>query len=460
MLLKWKNNSKSSFTSSFNKLYENEQRMSDAAKQVLDIAASISSFDVGMSHISDSLLEFAVELASLSESNLSIVEETTASMYEVNSTIDNTATTLEHLTNESLTLAAKNDESKKMLEEVSELKANVIQDTENMDKKITQLAQLADEVGKIVVSVQAIANQTNLLALNAAIEAARAGEHGRGFSVVADEVRALADDTKSNLSGMETFMNEIHKAAQEGKESVARTLVSTSQMDEKIDTVAETVNNNIDMLNGVVLSVEDIHKSMQDIKYAADEINNSMEISSKNAETLTQMTQSLQGDANESVSFAGNIGNIDDRLSNVSAAMYSGLCDGSHAVSNEDFHIIIEKAKKAHTGWTAKLKDMVEHMTVTPLQTNSNKCEFGHFYFALRISHPDIIENWKKISPIHKDLHSTGEKTIAAIKANNASLAKEYLTYAENRSGEIFAILTAIDKKVTELTNSQVKIFS
>ena len=73
-----------------------------------------------------------------------------------------------------------------MLKEVSELKEDVVKDTENMNLKIEQLAKLAEEVGQIVESVQAIANQTNLLALNASIEAARAGEAGKGFAVVAE----------------------------------------------------------------------------------------------------------------------------------------------------------------------------------------------------------------------------------------------------------------------------------
>ena len=66
------------------KLKQNEKRMSDAAKQILDIVTSVSSFDVEMSFISEELLRFAKELSSLSESNLAIVEETTAAMNEVN----------------------------------------------------------------------------------------------------------------------------------------------------------------------------------------------------------------------------------------------------------------------------------------------------------------------------------------------------------------------------------------
>lgn len=443
----------------FDKLLKNEQRMSEAAKQILDIATSISSFDVEMSFISDELLHFAGELASLSESNLSIVEETTAAMCEVNATIDNTAQTLEHLSSESAVLADKNNESKSLLGEVSELKENVIQDTNSMNEKIIQLVKLSDEVEKIVVSVQGIANQTNLLALNAAIEAARAGEHGKGFAVVADEVRTLADNTKLNLRGMEKFVAEIHAAAEDGENSMKRTLASTSQMGEKIDAVSDTVVNNIDMLNGVILSVEDINAAMQDIKYAADNINNAMEISSNNAEVLTKMTQSIHKDAEESVTFAKNISAIDDRLSSVTAKLYDGLRSGTHAVTNEELISVIQKAKKAHENWMVKLNSMVTNERVSPLQTNSAKCEFGHFYYALKIDHPAIVTDWKKIAPIHKDLHSMGDKVIKSIRENNMGEAESLYTQTDNKSKLIIELLSAVEKKINELSNKNIKIF-
>ena len=106
----------------FEKLMDNEKRMSVAAKEILQITNSISSFDVGMSHISGQLMKFAEEMAILSESNLAIVEETTATMNQVTETIDNTTGTLETLSNESNELAERNNESKDLLNEVVHLK--------------------------------------------------------------------------------------------------------------------------------------------------------------------------------------------------------------------------------------------------------------------------------------------------------------------------------------------------
>ena len=125
----------------FEKLLNNERKMSIAAKRILDIVSSISSFDVNMSHISYQLLDFAGELATLSESNLAIVEETTASMNQVNEAIDATSQTLDDLSDESELLAKKNDESMELLIEVK-LKENVIGDTGVMNEKIQQLVDL------------------------------------------------------------------------------------------------------------------------------------------------------------------------------------------------------------------------------------------------------------------------------------------------------------------------------
>ncbi len=443
----------------FNKLLENENRMSVAAKEVLDIASAISNFDVGMSHISNQLMEFAKEMATLSESNLAIVEETNATVNTVTDTIDVTAETLDNLAAESENLTQKNNESKILLQDVEQLKENVIQDTENMSGKIEQLVELTTEVGKIVESVQAIANQTNLLALNAAIEAARAGEQGRGFSVVADEVRKLADDTKQNLDGMRGFVDKIYGAAQEGKESMDRALDSTHQMSTKIDMVSNTVGSNIEMLHGVDQKVKEINTSMQNIKISADEINKAMETSSIDAQRLTEMTQNIQRDAEDTVEYAKNISKIDDRLSNVVNDLFKGLKDGKHAISNEEIQIALKKAYQAHIDWMSKLKEMVDTMTVLPLQTNSKKCAFGHFYHSLPIEHPAISEEWKKIDKLHHEFHMFGDKVIGKIKENDSNEAQVIYQEAEQISFQLRALIDALIQKIAKLMEHGVQIF-
>lgn len=442
----------------FNKLFDNEHKMSAAVKEIMDLASSISTFDVGMTYISNQLSGFSLDLANLSESNLAIVEETTATMNSVSDTIDNTAGTLLQLSEDSKSLAARNKESKDLLVEVSSLKENVVTDTQTMAGKIDQLLQLASEVGKIVDSVQTIANQTNLLALNAAIEAARAGEHGKGFSVVAEEVRKLADDTKHNLDDMRVFVENIQSAAGEGKSSLNRALTSTGQMSDKIDLVSNTTGENINMLEGVINTVESINTSMQGIKIASGEINRAMEASSEDAQKLNSMTLNIQKDAAESVSYAKSISNIDDKLSGLANDLYKGLKGSRHAITNEEICSILEKAVNAHKDWLGKLQSMAETMTLLPLQTNPSKCTFGHYYNTLSLTHPSVTKEWETIGKLHKEFHSKGDRMIEAINNKDRDKSLQTLKDTQTLSSELIGLIHQLIEKTGELSRNGIRL--
>jgi methyl-accepting chemotaxis protein len=440
------------------KLTASEKQMSDSARELMNITSSISSFDVNMSHLSGSLQSFASELEELSTSNLAIVEETTSTMDIITETIDTTASTLNSITEEANGLSDRNTQSRTLLREVSELKDNLIQDTDDMHAKIEQLVELIAEVGKMVDSVAAIASQTNLLALNAAIEAARAGDQGKGFAVVAEQVRKLADDTKTNLNGMRSFMQNINTAAAEGQESIARAMESTSSIGTKIDSVSETVTHNIDMLQGVIANVDTVNASMQQIHQSSAEVNDAMESSAKDAQALSEMTVHLNKGAKDTVEFAHSISKIDDQLSDVLTSLFSSLRGSRNTVTNADIRDALTKAESAHVVWTDKLHDMASSMEIQALQTDSHKCAFGHFYHALQLNGTAIDDDWKKIDQLHHNVHSYGDKVVACIRSHDAEGAMKQYREAEQVSMQLRGLLTEVIRKIDKLTADGVNL--
>ncbi len=124
------------------------------------------------------------------------------------------------------------------------------------------MSSRAEEISSILALIRGIAEQTNLLALNAAIEAARAGEQGRGFAVVADEVRGLADKTQSAIA--ET--NEVIKSLHENVSSVSS---ASSQLTEKIGEVNETVHG---FRSGLVAMNDRVDSYFQGISVTTDNV--------------------------------------------------------------------------------------------------------------------------------------------------------------------------------------------
>lgn len=153
-------------------LVANEVRLADTSGLLGDTVSSLSSFDVGMTYISEQLMNYAGQLMAVSDSNLGIVEETTATLNIVDENAKKTTEMLGELGDDAQLLSTKTEESQELLNQAKTLKDELVEDIKVMAEEMSQLMRLVDEVNEIVDKVQSIAGQTNLLALNASIEAA------------------------------------------------------------------------------------------------------------------------------------------------------------------------------------------------------------------------------------------------------------------------------------------------
>lgn len=153
----------------------------------------------------------------------------------------------------------------------------VSQSAEQLGRDIGELDDQAGEIGRIIGVINDIADQTNLLALNAAIEAARAGEAGRGFAVVADEVRKLAEKTVAATKEVEEAIGTIQNRSRHATESMSQTKGQVDQSTELSNQAGETLQRIMESIQGMVGRVAQIATAAEEQSSAAEQINGSIE---------------------------------------------------------------------------------------------------------------------------------------------------------------------------------------
>ena len=296
--------------------------VSSSAQQVAATSEELTASSEETSRASEEITDSIQQISSGQEKQLFGMEEAKNSVSQISSSITEITSNIKEVNDLSIETSkvslSGNEVITQTVEQMKQINSQSTITTESM----VILERKSQEIGEIINVITGIAEQTNLLALNAAIEAARAGEHGKGFAVVADEVRKLAEESGNAAKNISTLIGEIQvntkhtvQTVNEGKIAIETGMSFVSNAGSTFEKIAtdvslinnklsiisaeiQEINNNTDVLVNEVDNTKDVTEKStdytQNVVAAAQEQYASMVEMTAASRSLAEMSEKLQ----------------------------------------------------------------------------------------------------------------------------------------------------------------------
>ncbi len=281
---------------SFNKFVQSLREMMYRISQSSEQAASTSEQFLASAEetkgSSDQIARSMQKISANMNHQTEILNESSVAVKESLNGILNIATSTSSVANSVEEVSMKADNGEKSVEKIVDSMEFINKSVEQADSSIKNLADDVLKIDQITEIINDIANQTNLLALNAAIEAARAGEHGKGFSVVAEEVRLLADQSSQSANQIRDLINHIQV---EAKNTVNTIVIVKDNVNDGNSLIQDTAVQFKEILE----AISNVSAQIQVIAATTEHIGSGFSLVTKKAEEVLLLSEEISGSTTE-----------------------------------------------------------------------------------------------------------------------------------------------------------------
>lgn len=371
----------------------------------------------------------AIKVRDAIENNSVLSSQVVASTEEMVATVHDIARSAEDSAmkaNETVELAKAGSQ---YIEESKNAGENMVSIIDSLEMDITDLTSKASDIGGVISVINDISEQTNLLALNAAIEAARAGEAGRGFAVVADEVRKLAEKTQTSTKEIEAMV---------------------SSMTANIDKVSAGASNVVSALGGQKSATDSAYENFNVILNSIEELNSiigSISAAVAQQSATTQEIMTSIGGVSESSEDTKLI--IYDMIKDTESLLASirGISDkySKFTLSSNAFYFAM--AKIAHVNLMKSVFDCYSSDVCTISLPTHETCSFGQFYYGKGMEMFGGDSEYKAMEEPHKVVHRISHELMDIIKSGDRQGAERTFLELEN---SVNNLITMLDRMISK----------
>ncbi|MCY7595656.1 methyl-accepting chemotaxis protein, partial [Bacillus altitudinis] len=320
-------------------LKETSDEIGQLAKGFNHMSGELRALVSGLQETSSQLVESATDLSAISEETSASSEEigraiggistgtlhqasdlevANQQMTQFNQSIENVKEQSDQIKRISDQSNQSSEQGQQIVQQLKQSNEQSIQASQGIRSGIEQLSTKVQDISQITDTIESISNETNLLALNASIEAARAGEHGKGFSVVASEVRNLAEQTKQSAVQIQQMIQGIKEETTATAGMMSKTMDRFAELDKAVHATEQEFNSISTSISQTIVETNAMAKELNTLLEQNDLITKAMHgaahISQENAAAIEEITASTD----EQVTAISNVAKAAERLNELS----------------------------------------------------------------------------------------------------------------------------------------------